>query len=147
MMKASPSESSGIHQLLFMAAKRAHHGIERWFSAQKIGITPLQFGVLRNIAKQDKTLNELARCMTFKPPSILPSIDFLESHGYVMRRNDPKDRRKIHLVATPKGRRIVERVTSCRKPDPLGAAFRKMGSRKKKQLIALLMELNERMTG
>jgi DNA-binding MarR family transcriptional regulator len=143
-MKSNVKSPDAIHGLLFMAAKRAHQGVERWFLTQKIGITPLQFGVLRVITKEDKTLNELARCMTFKPPSILPSIDFLENHGCITRRSDPKDRRKIHLAATAKGKRIVLRVTSSRKPDPLGAAFRKMTTAKKKQLVALLGELNQK---
>ncbi len=145
MTKSTVKSPSAIHGLLFMTAKQAHAGALRWFLAQKIGVTPLQFGVLRSIAKQDRPLNELARCMMFKPPSILPSIDFLEGHGYVTRRNDPKDRRKIYLATTSKGRRTVERVTSSRKPDPLGTAFRKMADAKRKKLIALLTELNERM--
>ena len=126
-----------------MTAKQAHRGVDRWFLKEKIGITPLQLGILRSLSRDSFTLNDLARRMMFKPPSILPAVDLLEKNGFITRRNDPRDRRKIHLVATAKGRRILERVISSRKLDPLGSAFKRMTDRKKKQLVALLMELND----
>jgi DNA-binding MarR family transcriptional regulator len=141
-MKSKTRPPSEIHRLLFMTAKRAHTGAERWFSRQKIGITPLQFGVLRLVGEKDMTLNELARRMMFKPPSILPSIDLLERKGYIARRNNPKDRRKIQLLMTAKGRRTVERITSSGSLDPLSIAFKRMSARKKKRLLALLTELS-----
>jgi DNA-binding MarR family transcriptional regulator len=144
-MKAKMTSPSAIHGLLFMTAKQAHRGVERWFLKQKIGITPLQFAVLRSIPQNGSTLNELARTLMFKPPSILPSIDRLERQRYVTRRNDSHDRRKIRLVTTAKGKRTIEHVTASRKLDPLSLAFKNMSNPKKKQLMALLTELNEGM--
>jgi DNA-binding MarR family transcriptional regulator len=134
-----------LHRLLFMTTKQAHAGIERWFLKEKIGITPLQFGVLRSIGHEGKTLNELARSMMLKPPSILPSIDLLERKGYITRRNDPHDRRKIRLATTAKGKKIVLRVMGSKKLDPLSIAFKKMSASKKKQLLSLLTELHGKM--
>jgi DNA-binding MarR family transcriptional regulator len=140
--QAVTPQRSEIHHLLFMTAKHAHRGVEGWFAKQKIGITPLQFGVLRALGDDGLTLNDLARRMMFKPPSILPSIDSLERAGHILRRNDPHDRRKIHLTISAKGKRIVERVVGSKKLDPLSTAFKKLSPPKKKQLIALLTELN-----
>ena len=143
-MKKSPL--SPIHGLLFLTAKEAHASTERWFLKEKIGVTPLQFGVLRSLPTEGTTLNNLAHRMTFKAPSILPSIDFLEKHGCIDRKNDPHDRRKIHLTITPKGEKIISRVLRSRHGDPLGKAFKKMNRTRQKQLIELLGELQNNLS-
>lgn len=137
------SQPSEIHRLLFFTAKQAHAGVEHWFSKAKVGITPLQFGVLRGIGDGGRTLNDLARQMMFKPPSILPSVDALEKHGYIGRRADPHDRRKIRIEVTAKGRHLMERIQATREPDPLSIAFRNMSGPKRKKLTALLTELSK----
>ena len=141
-MKQTIKPHSAIHRLLFTTVKQAHAGVERWFVKRKVGITPLQFGVLRSIDRNGATLNELARRMLLKPPSILPTIDLLEKRGYIARRNDPSDRRKINLILTAKGKGTIERVVSTRKLDPLSLAFKKMSAPRRKRLISLLTELS-----
>lgn len=139
------STNNQIHRILFMTTKAAHTGVEQWFIKAKLSITPLQFGIMRNIPKDGITLNDLARSMMFKPPSLLPSVDLLESRHYITRRADPHDRRKTLIEITARGKRIVDKVIASRRPDPLSLSFQKMSASKKKQLITLLKTLHEGM--
>jgi DNA-binding MarR family transcriptional regulator len=129
-----------LHGIFFQITKQARADLDRWLRKTKTGITSLQYGVLRSIAKKKMAFNELARHLSLQPPSILPSVDSLEQHGYIVRRRDPSDRRKVYLVITPKGKKLLERVSTAHRNDSVTKAFRKMSQAKQKQLVALLEE-------
>jgi len=48
---------------------------------------------------------ELADLMHIEPPTLVRHLDRLESDGYVERRPDPDDRRRLLVFVTPAGRR------------------------------------------
>ncbi|MDE2019594.1 MAG: winged helix-turn-helix transcriptional regulator [Patescibacteria group bacterium] len=134
-----------IHPLFFQIMKYARTDLDAWLHKTKSGITSLQFGILRTIgaAKKPLSFNELARHLFLRPPSILPSIDTLEKRKYITRRPDAADRRKIILLITAKGKRMLVRVGTQHR-DSIMRALKKMGERKEQQLISLLEELVER---
>jgi MarR family transcriptional regulator for hemolysin len=48
---------------------------------------------------------ELADLMHIEPPTLVRHLDRLEADGYVERRPDPDDRRRLLVFVTPAGRR------------------------------------------
>jgi MarR family transcriptional regulator for hemolysin len=48
---------------------------------------------------------ELADLMHIEPPTLVRHLDRLEADGYVERRPDPEDRRRLLVFVTPSGRR------------------------------------------
>ncbi len=54
------------------------------------------------------TLAGLAAHMGVTPSTMSLSIDRLERRGYVLRKRDPRDRRRVHLLLTPAGVRVKE---------------------------------------
>src|SRR5262245_42589377 len=48
---------------------------------------------------------ELADLMHIEPPTLVRHLDRLEADGYVERRADPEDRRRLLVFVTPSGRR------------------------------------------
>ena len=48
---------------------------------------------------------ELADLMHIEPPTLVRHLDRLEADGYVERRPDPDDRRRLLVFVTPSGRR------------------------------------------
>lgn len=136
--------SSSLHGIFFQILKQARADLDRWLKKTKAGITSLQYGVLRSIAKKSMAFNELARHLSLQPPSILPSVDSLEHHGYIVRRDDRKDRRKVYLIITAKGKKLLERVSAAHRNDTVARAFKKMSNAKQKQLMALLDEFTKK---
>lgn len=53
-------------------------------------------------------LMDLARHMGVTPSTMSLSIERLVRRGYVLRRRDPRDRRRVHLLLSPAGVRIKQ---------------------------------------
>jgi len=57
------------------------------------------------------TLSELSELERVKPPSMNQTVNALVELGYVERRDDPSDGRKVILAATPSGLSIIEETS------------------------------------
>jgi DNA-binding MarR family transcriptional regulator len=55
-----------------------------------------------------RTLGELSDHERVKPPSMNQTVNVLEEFGFLQRRDDPTDGRKVILEATPSGRAFIE---------------------------------------
>ncbi|MFZ1063731.1 MAG: MarR family transcriptional regulator [Acidimicrobiales bacterium] len=55
-----------------------------------------------------RTLSELSEFERVKPPSMNQTVNALVDLGYVERRDDPADGRKVILAATRSGRALIE---------------------------------------
>jgi DNA-binding MarR family transcriptional regulator len=53
------------------------------------------------------TLGDLARAEQVKPPTMTRIVTGLEKDGLVKRKSDSRDRRLTHIVATPKGQKVL----------------------------------------
>ena len=53
------------------------------------------------------TLGDLARAEQVKPPTMTRIVTGLEKDGLVKRKGDPRDKRLTHIVATPKGQKVL----------------------------------------
>jgi DNA-binding MarR family transcriptional regulator len=91
--------------LLARAHKAARHLLRRLL--EPLGLTPVQAAALaRLIEQEDLSLNELAERLQSDAPTVSGVVECLVGAGYVERREDPRDRRRLRLVATEKGRQI-----------------------------------------
>jgi DNA-binding MarR family transcriptional regulator len=70
----------------------------------------LQLAVLYGIRHDTLTLGYLAQRMMVTPRVITGIVARLETRGYVRRRDDPVDRRRIRLELTEVGRTVSEAV-------------------------------------
>lgn len=74
---------------------------------EPLGLTPVQFSALRVLYRCDGlSLGEVARRLKADPPTMSGVVDGLVSAGYVARREDPGDRRKLRLYLTEHAREI-----------------------------------------
>jgi len=111
---------------------------------QRVGadISGLQMGVLKALQHSgDHTLSDLSKKMVLDPSTLVPTIDGLERKGYVLRRRDPQDRRRIQISLTLSGAECVRKVELIDDDDPIYQAFARMGHEQAGQLLALLRQI------
>src|SRR5207302_3096375 len=83
------------------ASKVLRHQLE------PLDLTPVQFAALRELYQSDGlSLGEVARRLKADPPTMSGVVDGLVNAGYVARREDPGDRRKLRLYLTEHARGI-----------------------------------------
>ena len=133
-----------IHTALVGLFKPIRKDVERRLVSAGPGMTMLQCGILRHLEHTSLTINELARQMMIKPPSLVAVVDALERDGYLQRKADPRDRRRTPLQITAKGVALLAKVPLCVETDALSVALGRLGERKAEQLAKLLEELAAR---
>ena len=89
---------------------RASHLVSRQFHAQlkPRGMPVPVWRVLSALSDGDgQPVTELARLTLFKQPTLTKVIDRMSRQGLVERRASARDRRKVLVYITPKGRALV----------------------------------------
>ena len=137
------NEPKSLKILLFGLVKQAKADIERQFAKAGISITPFEYAILSIIRHESCTLAQIAKKLGIKAPSVVRYIDSLHRQGFIVRKVDSKDRRKIQLKITPKGERLFESITKDHPTDILNLAFHKFSKNKQKHLLSLLKELTD----
>ncbi|MEV5321554.1 MarR family transcriptional regulator [Streptomyces sp. NPDC052687] len=100
-----------------LAQRIAEHVRER---AVTLGLTVAQATALREMTGP-MTMRELADRMSCEPSNATFVIDKLEKQGLVERRAHPTDRRAKHLVLTPEGTALRDRLLDVlTRESPLG---------------------------
>jgi MarR family 2-MHQ and catechol resistance regulon transcriptional repressor len=90
--------SRGLGRLLQQELRRAR-------------ITPPQYWALHCLKVHGPVHGgKLSRWLDVTLPTVSGVVDHLERLGYVERNPSPEDRRRVMLVLTPKGARLVERL-------------------------------------
>lgn len=130
-----------VQTALFGLFKPIRRDVERRLVSAGQGMTMLQCGILRHLEQASLTINEMARRMMIKPPSLVAVVDALERDGYLQREPDPSDRRRTPLRITAKGEALLKKVPFCDETDALSVALDRLGERKAEQLAKLLEEL------
>ncbi len=115
--------------------------LEKRLEATKTRISPLGFGVLSIICKNNCTISELSRKMFIASATLVPVIDALEKDSLIARKSDSKDRRRNPLALTPKGEAVVSKIPFVEKNDAIVRSLSKRGERKTEALVLLLSEL------
>jgi DNA-binding MarR family transcriptional regulator len=73
---------------------------------RRAGLSATQFMTLNVVPKEGLTLSELARKLNLSAASLKITIDSLADRGLVVRKRHATDARKIHILSTPKGKRL-----------------------------------------
>jgi DNA-binding MarR family transcriptional regulator len=98
-----------LGRLLHLAQKKASRALRA--ELEPFGITPVQFAVLSELYRHDGlSLNAIAERLRADPPTMCGVVDCLVNAGYVERRPDPADRRKLRLFVTPQARAVEKEV-------------------------------------
>lgn len=135
------TRSREIRILNAIIAKLAHQALEQRLSQQNVGISALQYQMLRMLSHEQYTLSELSRRLALDPSTLVPVVDTLEGKGLVRRERDPQDRRRVPLCLTKDGAKLLSCVPSAHEDDPVHQALLAMGDEKAQRLLALLREL------
>jgi MarR family transcriptional regulator for hemolysin len=97
------------------------------------GETVLAWQILSHLVREGKsTQTALAASVAQHPAGVSRLLDDLEKQGYVVRRRDPKDRRRMHVEASARGKRrfreaLPDVVTAVDQAlEPLGGPERRL---------------------
>lgn len=126
-------------------ARAAHTSFEQHLNGSELGVSPVQFGVMRTLCHGNLTISELSRKFAVDPSTLVPVIDSLERKGYVLRSRDPQDRRRIPLSLTQEGQRLLRRSIPVNEDDAFVQAVSAIGPERGEQLIKLLTLLLSKM--
>jgi DNA-binding MarR family transcriptional regulator len=81
-----------------------------------LGLGTLQAGIVRRLGELEKaSLAELARLMAVDPAAIGRANDTLMKKGWVVRVDDPEDRRRWRVSLSPKGHKLLKSVQAAYK--------------------------------
>jgi len=104
----SPGE--GVSYRLSALAKRLDLGLAT-VHIKKLGISVANWKILRVIGYFGPlSASELGARTHLDPDKITRAVDTLVARGYVIRRNDDEDRRRVTLTLSAKGRRAYEKI-------------------------------------
>ncbi|MBI3451251.1 MAG: MarR family transcriptional regulator [Rhodospirillales bacterium] len=109
-MRRTAASSSFVDDYLSYLLARASHRVSREFHAQlkPAGLSVPQWRVLATLVDTPgMSLGALAEAVLFKQPTLTKVIDRMERDGWVGRQYGQRDRRKIRVVITPRGRKVV----------------------------------------
>jgi DNA-binding MarR family transcriptional regulator len=83
----------------------------RFFNRYQISSTKFNLlVVLYNGPEEGLMLSEIGESMLVTRANITGLIDRLEKQGYVIRKRDPDDRRKIMALITQEGKKFIEKI-------------------------------------
>jgi MarR family transcriptional regulator, organic hydroperoxide resistance regulator len=125
---------------------RTTHRLLQRFLQLKIepyGVTLGMWYFLRALWTEDGlTQRELSRRVGTMEPTTLSAILAMEKRGYVRRARNKKDRRKLHVYLTAKGRRIKDDLIPLAK-EVVATAVQGLSARDVRQMLEGLAEIQK----
>ena len=96
-----------------LAAVRRILGAEVAIQPGGEAIATTQFLALRALAVRERTASELARSLGVRLPTLTQLADGLVSRGWIVRHDDPQDRRRVRLALTECGEDVYRSARQC----------------------------------
>jgi len=134
-------DASGVH--LWLILWKAFRAMEAQAgrSIAGLGLCQSDFGVMEALLhKGPLPVRTLGEKVLLTSGSMTAAIDRLERRGWVVRRDDPEDRRSRIVRLTPEGRKTIQGLFRSHQRDMERAAAALTAS-ERGQLIALLKKL------
>jgi DNA-binding MarR family transcriptional regulator len=100
-------------------------------------LSVLRLETLRYISTRSPSMNEISTYLRTTPPSATSLVDGLVRAGQLKRISDRKDRRRVKLAVTAKGRRVLERSMKILVTN-MSKTFGLLSEREIKTLILIL---------
>ena len=108
-------------------------------ASDSTGLSPVSVWALVQLDPEKPiTQKELAKRLKCNPSTVVDPTDRLEEAGLIVRKANPKDRRKNELVVTPKGTAVRRRLIARLLEPP--AAFASLSPREQARFRDILQE-------
>jgi len=140
-MAATNSDDSRLRLLrAYLDAVTLSEAIQTriWHAAE---LTLAQARVLRQLAKEPRSLGQLGTDLRLAPPSMTRLADRLEERGLIARSRDAEDRRKVLVTLTAEGRRLVSAIPIF-EGTPIRAAVDRMTVGDRERIAAAMREFS-----
>jgi DNA-binding MarR family transcriptional regulator len=140
-MAATNSDDSRLRLLrAYLDAVTLSEAIQTriWHAAE---LTLAQARVLRQLAKEPRSLGQLGTDLLLAPPSMTRLADRLEERGLIARSRDAEDRRKVLVTLTAEGRRLVSAIPIF-EGTPIRAAVDRMTVGDRERIAAAMREFS-----
>ena len=134
-------DTENIRDLIVRLSRRSRRDLMARLRAARTGLRPLAYNILTLIADRPLTSREAAEEMGINPPPFVSAVDALENKGYLKRSSDPRDRRRLPLLITEKGRLLLNKIPKIAPSDSLARSLARLGAKDIKVLCALLDKL------
>jgi DNA-binding MarR family transcriptional regulator len=139
-----PTDSTATAVALTAALRRLRARLRRESPPALAELTMPQALALARIVDEGPISNAaLAAGEYIRPQSMHEVVLFLQSRGFVRRRADPADRRRLLIQVTPRGRRVVSELMGLRH-DWLAGAIERDLSAAEQEVLAIAAALMER---
>ena len=106
----------GLVGRVIVLAQHLERSVEE--ALERHHLTLGQFDILatlrRNGPKGGLTPTQLLESVMLSSGGMTARLDTLTDYGLIYRKTDPKDRRKVVVALTPKGRRMIDAATATR---------------------------------
>jgi DNA-binding MarR family transcriptional regulator len=133
------SLTQDLGMLIAQTRRRVYKNASR--RLEEAGESYLLWKILAHLAREGQlTQSELAMLTAQHPAGVSRLLDELEKQGYVSRRRDPVDRRRVHVLLSARGMRRFE----ARLPDVIEAvdqALRPLSESERRLLRDLLRKV------
>ncbi len=103
--------------------------------------------MIRALTCNSLTLIELSRTFGISAAGLLPVVDSLEEMGFLVRGDDPNDRRRSPLVVTEAAKDVLALVPTVDAQDSVVQALEQLGGEKAQQLIELMRAVVSEVSG
>lgn len=107
-----------------------------------VGITPRMLVVVRHLAASPLSVGELAGLLGVSRPVVADIAARLESAGLTLRERDERDRRRVRLVLTARGRRVHDEAGDAPPADAVAEALTRMEPAERDALVRGLRALS-----
>jgi MarR family 2-MHQ and catechol resistance regulon transcriptional repressor len=140
----SAADTSGVH--LWLVLWKAFRSMEEQAgrSIAGLGLCQSDFGVMEALLhKGSLPVKALGEKVLLTSGSMTAAIDRLERRGWVMRGDDPQDRRSRIVRLTPEGRKTIQALFRMHERD-MEQAARRLSEKERAELMRLLRKLGNR---
>lgn len=124
-----------LHMVAALVMNESRRGFSQFLNEHGEGISGLQYGILRLLQRETLTSSEISKHMMLDPSTLVPSVNGLERRGFIERRRDTEDRRRMPLSLTDKAHTLLNRLPEIGEDHAVVAALKQMDPDERRQLL------------
>ena len=136
-----------VRALCSVLTKVARVDLEAHLKEHGSGISAIEHGVLRHLARGVTTMAEISRLMGVAPSTLVYVVDGLVKKKLVRRGKDPKDRRREPLSLEKKGADLFARFPKQDAGSALVKSLERLSIAQRRELLLLLNDLVKGLPG
>lgn len=136
-----------IRAFCSVITKAARADLELRLKRHDSEISAIEHGLLRHLSRGVTSMAEISRLMGVAPSTLVYVVDGLASRRLVKRSKDPNDRRREPLLLEKKGAELFANAPRMDATSVLVRSLERMPAPRRRELVALLNELVNELTG